>query len=95
MQNPAVSNICPVCGHRFKGNGFDGIDAHWRAKHEQVMPYSEAWPLIRPGAYPRGTGSIEDFFGCLEKEGGPKLPSRTSRRLQKTPGRGNDEELMA
>jgi hypothetical protein len=31
------------------GNGFDGIDAHWRAKHESVMPYSEAWPLIKSG----------------------------------------------
>jgi len=37
------------------------------------MPYSEAWPLIRSGAYSRQTGSIEGFFGCLETKGGPKL----------------------
>lgn len=35
--------ICPECGHVFQGNGWDGIDAHWRSKHEQIMPYREFW----------------------------------------------------
>jgi len=35
--------ICPVCGHVFQGNGWDGIDAHWRAHHEEVMPYEQFW----------------------------------------------------
>jgi hypothetical protein len=35
--------ICPECGHEFKGNGWDGIDAHWRSKHERVMPYGDFW----------------------------------------------------
>jgi hypothetical protein len=35
--------ICPECEHIFKGNGWDGIDAHWRAKHEQAMPYEVFW----------------------------------------------------
>ena len=48
-----VRNTCPECGHQFKGNGFDGIDAHWRSKHEDVMPYKEAWPLIKSGSYSR------------------------------------------
>jgi len=43
--------LCPVCGHRFKGRGWDGIDAHWRSKHEATMPYERAWPLIRSGRY--------------------------------------------
>ena len=43
---------CPECGHAFRGNGWDGIDAHWRANHEAVMPYEKAWPLIRDGQYP-------------------------------------------
>jgi hypothetical protein len=43
--------VCPECGHRFKGNGFDGIDAHWRARHETIMHYAKAWPLIREGSY--------------------------------------------
>src|SRR5262249_48220648 len=38
---------CPICHHAFQGNGWDGIDAHWRAKHENIMPYKEAWPLIQ------------------------------------------------
>jgi hypothetical protein len=42
---------CPECGHQFQGNGWDGIDAHWRAKHETIMPYEQAWPLIKSGTY--------------------------------------------
>ena len=43
--------VCPQCGHVFQGNGWDGIDAHWRAKHEGIMPYAKAWPLVRDGTY--------------------------------------------
>lgn len=39
--------MCPICRHQFQGSGWDGIDAHWRAKHESVMPYKDAWPLIQ------------------------------------------------
>jgi hypothetical protein len=45
--------VCPECDQIFKGNGWDGIDAHWRAKHERLMPYKEAWPLIQSGSYKR------------------------------------------
>ena len=45
--------VCPECGHVFQGDGWDGIDSHWREKHEHVMPYTEAWPLISSGTYPR------------------------------------------
>ncbi len=34
---------CPECGHVFKGNGWDGIDAYWRSGHEGVMRYEEFW----------------------------------------------------
>jgi hypothetical protein len=40
--------ICPECGHVFKGNGWDGIDAHSRAKHEHVMPYEAFWESLCP-----------------------------------------------
>jgi len=43
--------LCPECGHRFQGNGWDGIDAHWKSQHESVMPYEEAWPLIKSETY--------------------------------------------
>jgi hypothetical protein len=46
-----LPNVCPECGHAFQGNGWDGIDAHWRAAHEKVMPYEKAWPLIKAGTY--------------------------------------------
>jgi hypothetical protein len=39
------SKICPECGHEFKGNGWDGIDAHWRSKHDETTRYEEAWPI--------------------------------------------------
>jgi hypothetical protein len=55
-----AAKICPECGHEFKGNGFDGIDAHWRANHEGVMPYKDAWPLIKSGHYRRSGGLKKD-----------------------------------
>ena len=45
------NQVCPECGHVFQGNGWDGIDAHWRAKHEDVMPYEKAWPELQAGTY--------------------------------------------
>jgi hypothetical protein len=46
-------NVCPECGHEFQGNGWDGIDAHWRSRHNSAMRYEEAWPLIQSGEYQR------------------------------------------
>jgi hypothetical protein len=46
-----IKNVCPECGYQFSGQGFGGIDGHWRANHEKRMPYEEAWPLIREGLY--------------------------------------------
>ena len=43
--------VCAECGHVFQGNGWDGVDAHWRSKHEDIMPYEEAWSLLRDGKY--------------------------------------------
>lgn len=37
---------CPICGHIFQGNGWDGIDAHWRARHEEILPYEEFWKFL-------------------------------------------------
>ncbi|HXJ96145.1 MAG TPA: hypothetical protein VMT20_25170 [Terriglobia bacterium] len=45
--------ICPECEHEFQGNGWDGIDAHWKFRHEHIVPYSIAWPLIQSGKYKR------------------------------------------
>jgi hypothetical protein len=43
--------LCPECQHVFQGNGWDGIDAHWKARHDHIMRYKEAWPLIKAGRY--------------------------------------------
>lgn len=72
-KNAKPENVCPECGHQFRGNGFDGIDAHWRANHEHQMPYRVAWPMIQSGTYRRRTGSIKDFSGSLAQENGPKF----------------------
>ena len=47
----ALRRVCPECQHVFKGSGWGGIDAHWRARHEDVMLFEEAWPLIKAGQY--------------------------------------------
>jgi len=31
-----MPRICPECGHSFRGLGWGGIDAHWRAHHEST-----------------------------------------------------------
>jgi len=46
-----MTKVCPECGHAFQGNDWDGIDAHWRAAHEHIMSYEEAWRLIQAGTY--------------------------------------------
>ena len=35
------SRICPECGHTFRGHGWDGIDAHWRARYEDIQSYEQ------------------------------------------------------
>ena len=52
--------VCPECSHEFQGNGWDGIDAHWRAKHAHIMGYEEAWPLICAGEYKRKKNSRDE-----------------------------------
>jgi hypothetical protein len=52
-RNKSMCNICPECDYQFNGRKFTGIDAHWKAKHENIMPYAEAWPLIKSGKYRR------------------------------------------
>ena len=55
-----ANKVCPECGHEFKGNGWDGIDGHWRTKHAHIMRYEEAWPLISAGTYKLKRKARED-----------------------------------
>jgi hypothetical protein len=63
IQGSPIQKVCPECGHRFRGNGWDGIDAHWRSQHEDVLPYELAWPLIQSGRYDSSDREdAEDLF---------------------------------
>ena len=37
------TKTCPACNHVFKGKGWEGLDAHWKAKHSDIMSYGELW----------------------------------------------------
>ncbi len=54
-------NVCPECSGDFKGKGWEGIDAHWKAEHGHLMSYEEAWPLIAAGAYRPQRKTREDL----------------------------------
>jgi|HubBroStandDraft_6_1064221.scaffolds.fasta_scaffold1518772_1 hypothetical protein len=49
--------ICPECDHVFLGNGWDGIDAHWKARHVVAILAGIAaalmtWNLLSPVIQP-------------------------------------------
>ena len=48
----STCKICPLCGHVFRGRGWGGLDAHWRANHEATMPYKQAREIIKAGGTP-------------------------------------------
>jgi hypothetical protein len=50
--NADITKACPECGYVFRGGTWGGIDAHWKADHSQIMPYKEAWPIIKAGRKP-------------------------------------------
>jgi hypothetical protein len=55
--------ICPLCGHQFQGNGWDGIDAHWRSQHQGIMTYEQFWHSLceaHRGGATRGDSSATD-----------------------------------
>ncbi len=59
-QDASEGKICPECGYRFAGGTWGGIDGHWRSRHEHIMPYEDARPLILSGRYARSSrGSAE------------------------------------
>jgi len=48
-QQTEDKKICPDAG--ISSRAVDGIDAYWRSKHEDIMPYQDAWPLLKSGKY--------------------------------------------
>jgi hypothetical protein len=58
--NALNNKVCPECGHVFSDYGWEGIDTHWRAHHEDIMSYENAWELIRNDKY------VEVMLGSAE-----------------------------
>lgn len=46
-----MSKHCPLCNHPFQGNGWEGIDSHWRSNHERDLPYIKVRSSILSGLY--------------------------------------------
>ena len=38
--------VCPACDHTFQWNAWEGIDAHWRSKHEHLRSYEAFWRTL-------------------------------------------------
>jgi hypothetical protein len=38
--------VCPLCAHVFDGKGWEGMDMHWRARHEHIMTYQQFWDSL-------------------------------------------------
>ena len=49
--NVLHNNICPECGHVFKGQNWEGVEEHWRSHHQQVMDFDSAWKLLSTDKY--------------------------------------------
>lgn len=47
-----IEKVCPECGYTFQGGNWGGIDAHWKAFHHDIMPYKDAWTIIKAGGKP-------------------------------------------
>lgn len=47
-----MTKACPECGHAIHGGTWGGIDAHWKAFHNDIMPYKDAWAIIKSGGKP-------------------------------------------
>ena len=47
-QPTARPRLCPICDHLFRGNGWDGIDKHYRTQHEKQTGelYEDWWNRI-------------------------------------------------
>jgi hypothetical protein len=43
------TKVCPApgCGKEFQGNGWDGIDTHWKSKHADICSYADFWKILQ------------------------------------------------
>ncbi|HKR62928.1 MAG TPA: hypothetical protein VJZ00_04285 [Thermoanaerobaculia bacterium] len=62
------TRVCPECGHSFAGLGWEGIDAHWRAKHESIMHYEDFWLRLCRGHRSGNRPRVATTEGDLSRE---------------------------
>jgi hypothetical protein len=62
-----ITKACPECGYVFRGGTWGGIDAHWKAEHKQIMPYKEAWLIIKAGRKPSAGWACGSPTGRLSR----------------------------
>lgn len=63
--------VCPVCNRSF-AHGWDGIDAHWRSKHEDILTYKDFWVSLCDKHRGNGGGKVlreEDYLKFLQQQG--------------------------
>ena len=53
---------CPLCRHFFQGTGWDGVDAHWRAKHQKLMRYEDFWQSLCVAHKNPGSDVVESLL---------------------------------
>lgn len=43
------TKVCPApsCEKEFQGNGWDGIDSHWKANHTNICSYKTFWEMLK------------------------------------------------
>lgn len=63
---PGTPRECPSCDHLFRGAGWDGIDSHWKARHESAgLPYALFWAGIQGCAKHHGRPVVSDSLEQL------------------------------
>src|SRR5687767_3580677 len=82
-----MTKLCPECGHVFQGSGFTGIDSHWKAQYSQIMPYADAWALIKAATY---SVKYRRWLGSIENGSFSKTHSQTFKKLHNPLGTGWD-----
>jgi len=50
-RSDAPAKICPECGDQVASTLAGVMASHWRENHIDVMPWHQAWPLLRDGIY--------------------------------------------
>jgi hypothetical protein len=65
---------CPACGHVFRGAGWDGVEAHWSARHADLTAYLEFWDGLCEAHRARGALTCPSCRKDIPASGPPQCP---------------------